>query len=338
MASGILTPDEEPLADVNGVGLAQEEIICDQLINCECTNFPVSNYSSEDPDHQIFIGLAFDWGGAQDPPLGGSWNGRYCTGVCVSTISQEDADLCAARMNVLLCQSDPNPPTTPPGTPSLIFFSRPAFCDTFCPDGSPFRYVIPGGLFASFSQTMADRLAVERACRLSRQHRMCLGNPSGTQFCEHSEMLLNISASGRFSNAGNLWRVMPGHGDLPHGVKLSSVSPDGDTASISGIPTESGTFSFRIRVTNNKGDYMERQYTICVIGIKPDTLPNGTIGTAYNQTLTADSCATPALSWQVFSGSLPPGLLLDEQTGKISGTPTTGGMYQFTIALFTQAT
>jgi hypothetical protein len=66
------------------------------------------------------------------------------------------------------------------------------------------------------------------------------------------------------------------------------------------------------------------------ITISPSTLPNGTVGTAYNQTLSASpSGGSPA--YQVISGALPTGLLLNAASGQISGTPTTSGAYNFTI-------
>ncbi|MFC7645284.1 Ig domain-containing protein [Streptosporangium lutulentum] len=35
--------------------------------------------------------------------------------------------------------------------------------------------------------------------------------------------------------------------------------------------------------------------------------------------------------WSVTAGSLPPGLTLNTSTGQLSGTPTTGGTFSFTV-------
>lgn|GEM_PF-2319167 len=65
------------------------------------------------------------------------------------------------------------------------------------------------------------------------------------------------------------------------------------------------------------------------ITITSTTLPNGTVNTAYNQTLASTGGTTP-ISWTVDSGILPPGLSLSS-SGTISGTPTTAGIYTFTV-------
>ena len=63
--------------------------------------------------------------------------------------------------------------------------------------------------------------------------------------------------------------------------------------------------------------------------ITTESLSNGTVGTAYSQTLAATGSDT--IIWSVSNGSLPDGLTLNKDTGEISGTPTTAGSYTFTI-------
>lgn len=65
--------------------------------------------------------------------------------------------------------------------------------------------------------------------------------------------------------------------------------------------------------------------------IQPTSIPDGTAGTGYSQTLTAIDGTPPYKKWSVTSGSLPPGLSLDPATGVISGTPTQTGTYSFTV-------
>ena len=63
--------------------------------------------------------------------------------------------------------------------------------------------------------------------------------------------------------------------------------------------------------------------------VSPPTLPNGTVGTAYSQTLTATGSAGP-FTYSVISGSLPTGLALSSG-GVLSGTPSAAGTQTFTV-------
>jgi hypothetical protein len=59
-------------------------------------------------------------------------------------------------------------------------------------------------------------------------------------------------------------------------------------------------------------------------------LPAGALENVYSQTVQTVACASPAFS--VASG-LPPGLTIGSSSGTISGTPTSGGNYTFTVAV-----
>lgn len=319
-------------------------IPCEQTISCPSTNgqendWPIQNWTSEDPDRQIFIGYNSGWNW-NFPPLGSNWTHSGCLGLCVSTISQADADDCAARM-ALLCNPDcANPPcnqNTP--TSGQLFFNIDAAAQLACPDGSIFTYVVRAGSFVATSQIMADRIALSFAQQRVRQHQICMTALSPTECCVGKPYSATLRATGAsLSNQPiNLWTITPFA--LPDGLGFDNgplVAFSGKSATISGVPTESGTFVFSVRVTSLiTGDYMERTFSLCVIGISPDTLPSGTAGTAYTQALSATSCAETNLFWSVTSGSLPAGMTLNGNTGVLSWPSPVAGTYNFTISVLT---
>ena len=63
--------------------------------------------------------------------------------------------------------------------------------------------------------------------------------------------------------------------------------------------------------------------------ITTSSLPDGKVGEAYSQTLTATG--TTPIKWSISGGALPDGLTLKETTGEISGTPTADGTAKFTV-------
>jgi CSLREA domain-containing protein len=66
------------------------------------------------------------------------------------------------------------------------------------------------------------------------------------------------------------------------------------------------------------------------ITVNPLTLPSGTVGTPYNQTVSASGGTSP-YTFSVSSGTLPAGLILNAATGAITGTPNTAGTFNFSI-------
>jgi uncharacterized delta-60 repeat protein len=66
------------------------------------------------------------------------------------------------------------------------------------------------------------------------------------------------------------------------------------------------------------------------IAVSPASLPNGTFGLSYNQTVTGSGGVAP-YNYAVITGALPPGLALNAASGVITGVPVSAGSYTFTI-------
>ncbi len=126
-------------------------------------------------------------------------------------------------------------------------------------------------------------------------------------------------------------------GTFPPGLNLDP------TGSISGTPTQIGTYTFGIQATDSYGCVGSMQYTIpikCpVITITPSPtspLTSGTVGKPYpplpgeTVQITPED-GTPPYTFTVTSGALPPGVELNPANGMISGTPTRAGTYSFDI-------
>ena len=116
-------------------------------------------------------------------------------------------------------------------------------------------------------------------------------------------------------------------GTLPIGLSLADT-----TGAITGIPSHSGAFAFTIAATNLSGS-IDHEFTGTV-----DESPHWTdvvLGQMVVGTLFADAvlaAGMPDPTYSVSAGALPSGLLLNANSGSITGTPTTpGGAFDFTV-------
>lgn len=121
-------------------------------------------------------------------------------------------------------------------------------------------------------------------------------------------------------------------GALPTGLGINA-----GTGAITGMPTALGNFSFVIRAVDSQGCERSRNYTIIIaaamcptITVAPTVLPPAIVGQAYNQLITA-SGGTPAYSYALTAGALPPGLALGPASGVLAGVMATNGNFSFTV-------
>jgi large repetitive protein len=121
-------------------------------------------------------------------------------------------------------------------------------------------------------------------------------------------------------------------GQLPPGLKLSDL--DYTTGLVSGVPTESGTWSAWLSLHDCAGKSAQTLFTFEVWprswGIKTTSLPSAVAGSSYTVKLQAGDHPVTAVNWKVTKGTLPAGLTLGAD-GTISGTPTAAGSSTFTI-------
>jgi hypothetical protein len=147
--------------------------------------------------------------------------------------------------------------------------------------------------------------------------------PNGQQGGSYTQ---NLTAS----PAGPAYSYTVASGALPPGLTL-----DAQTGALTGTPTASGTYSFVVQAANGSCTGTQN-YTLLIaacapLAVNPASLPNGQVGAAYNQSLSAAGSGGP-YSFAVPAGTVPAGLTLTAQ-GVLSGTPTATGTTSFTVTV-----
>lgn len=121
------------------------------------------------------------------------------------------------------------------------------------------------------------------------------------------------------------WVVLTGN---PGGLTLDPTS-----GTLQGTPQTAGTFNFTVQVSDSAGAQVSQAFSLVVNPpaltiTTASTLPGGTVGVSYRQTLSAVGGTAP-YTWSVVSGAAP-GLTLDP-SGTLSGTPAAPGAFTLTV-------
>ncbi len=123
------------------------------------------------------------------------------------------------------------------------------------------------------------------------------------------------------------WSLQAGS-TLPAGLALASA-----TGAISGTPTIAGTSTFTVVATDALGKTASKALGLTIgaaLSISTTALDDGYRGASYLRSLEAAGGREPFV-WSLASGTLPPGLALDANTGRISGTATATGTSSFVV-------
>ena len=116
-------------------------------------------------------------------------------------------------------------------------------------------------------------------------------------------------------------------GTVPPGLTLST------SGVLSGTPTHAGQYGLTLSVVDSTGKTGTGSFQVSFspppLSVSPATIPGGTVGQPYSVTFSAsggEGNYRYNLALQVV-----PGLSLDSITGVLSGTPTSGGVYNIRI-------
>jgi hypothetical protein len=167
-----------------------------------------------------------------------------------------------------------------------------------------------------------------------------LGNPAAVFIFKTGSTLITASgASVVMINGGSpcnvFWKV-GSSATLGTGTSFA-----GNVLALTSITLDTGvTLRGRALARNGSVTLATTNVTTCatatdtcgIVGVTPATLPQGTVGVAFSQTLGASGGGTPPFTFALAAGALPAGLALDTTTGTLSGTPTVAGTFAFSIS------
>lgn len=300
---------------------------CRNSTSCVTAPNPVLGFSSETTDVLNVIGLGY--GPLTPPPLGSTWNNPTAFVALDVPVSQpgdqETANLLAESAAFQQAASGWKQPN---GFPVITYQSASQFVIETCPDGSQFTFGVISGLFSALTQREADGAALSYCQRQIALHKVCLFG-EWSAVCLNSYSSLSITAQGMSLGISeeNLWQLTSGV--LPPGMSFNGGSLASESVSITGTPTTSGSYSFSVMVTTPQGDFMEKSFTINVVGIISTQIPSGQVQIAYNWQLSWAGFNDPSFSVDP-SSEFPAGLTLSA-SGLISGRPTVSGDFSVLI-------
>src|SRR3990167_2592240 len=273
------------------------QILCPYKSPCIDDASSLGNFSSEAVDQNLFFGVQFK---------NELWQGDFdlfyaCLGQCVSSVSQEEADLCALAA-ARLCES------------SRQFLSREFTCSNTDCYGTPLSYTVPAGTFVAFSQAQADAQAVQWCTEYLAQ--LCASTPSPPNPNPPGPVPQPKPPNPRrTSNDEQIGTALCTNGGRSAGILAGAYwgnsKSEANSLALDAAQLKAGQIGCLIEMANS-----------CCINSSFSTFT----------VLSSSFGMVPPLTWQVV-GFLPAGLSLvpNGYQATISGTPTTAGSSVFRL-------
>lgn len=305
---------------------------------------PLANLSSEAPDYDLFAARRFQDLGR--PPLGRAWFSIGCLGFCFSSVSQEDADLCAQRMANECTFPDffiGDTPRLVPGydeTGSRLFYNNAMSAFHTCPDGTIQTIYFPPGLITGLNQEEVDIVAQGMANLYAAGNYLCAPAMDFQPMCHK-----NFFDHTLFVSSGRndiLCRVIAGQ--LPPGLTLTKIPGDTTRFRLFGTPTVPGDYTFTLEYyqASNPNFNATKQYALHFFGLENPYPPDIIVGQPYlhrfkvvganEQPFDSDGPQqSPPYTYQILNGDIPDGMTFDAATGFLIGTTQQAGDSAFTL-------
>lgn len=191
-------------------------------------------------------------------------------------------------------------------------------CSIPCENGGTFTFTVGAGSFRAENLAAANAAAISYACSHAWNSRFCLSDIGVAGVCVNEVFAAVVGTTG----PGTPTAIGVTSGALPPGLSFSG-------GMLSGIPTTAGSYTFTISAADSNGNSASRAYTITVAEIVTSTLPNADTSSPYAQAIAVNGFTNPVFS--IVGGTLPPGIVLNPNTGVLSGTPTSTGTFDFVL-------
>lgn len=174
-----------------------------------------------------------------------------------------------------------------------------------CPDGTPFTYQVPAGMFLAASVAAANQQAIQYGEQQANLRLICLSPLSNPIAISGLPYTGTITATGGQLATGaqrNTWVLT---GFIPVDLVFNGGFIPASQVSITGTPVDSdiGSYPFSVTITDPQGNTATKEYTLTV---EAGPLPPVQLFNPELNDLSWSSRVQPA-SWQLFQTDPPPG-------------------------------
>ena len=157
---------------------------------------------------------------------------------------------------------------------------------------------------------------------------MTVKSPLGSQAGPTGEVGVRFDKTFTATGGSGTYTWSLSSGALPAGVAL-----DATKGTISGTPRSAGSYQFVVTATDSGGLVASTTAAMRVaakLAVKTPRLRVARVARAYRARLAAQGGVQP-LTWRVVRGKLPPGLVLSQKLGTLTGIPRRAGSFHVTV-------